>query len=175
MRAPLTGSERDLVALAGIVSEDRPDLPADGGLPESLLADLMGQIRCDGVDLLGFDSGRQAFWFGQEISFTTHDEDLKAAADQTFWTHYWDSRFCTYPGRTGDLRSVIKITDFYSVRQWHSTGMYTDHDRPLGTEHCLMLCLPEAPPRTAAGPGRHVRMYLEIGRASCRERVCLAV
>src|SRR6185312_11169772 len=63
---------------------------------------------------------------------------------------------------TGDLRSVIKITDFYSARQWHSTGMYTDHDRLLGVEHCLMLCLPEAPPRTA-GPGRHVRLYLARG------------
>ena len=80
--------------------------------------------------------------------------------DQAYWTHYWDCRFCSYPGRTGDLRSVIKITDFYSARQWHSTGMYTDHDRLLGVEHCLMLCLPEAPPRTA-GPGRHVRLTLD--------------
>ena len=39
MTAPVTASERDLRALARIVSEDRPDLPADGGLPESLLAD----------------------------------------------------------------------------------------------------------------------------------------
>ena len=29
-----------------------------------------------------------------------------------------------YPDRTGDLRSVVKIADFYSARQWHSTGMY---------------------------------------------------
>jgi hypothetical protein len=41
MTAPVTASERDLRALARIVSQDRPDLPADGGLPESLLADLM--------------------------------------------------------------------------------------------------------------------------------------
>jgi DNA-binding CsgD family transcriptional regulator len=177
MRAPLTASERDLVALAGIVSEDRPDLPADGGLPESLLADLMGQIRCDGVDLLGVDSGQQAFWFGQEISPTAHDEDLKVAVDQAYWTHYRDSQFCTYPGRTGDLRSVIKITDFYAARQWHSTGMYTDHDRLLGVEHCLMLCLPEAPPRTA-GPGRTIRLYLTRGRGpdfSERDRALLTL
>ena len=32
-------------------------------------------------------------------------------------------------------------------------------DRLLGLEHHLMLCLPEAPPRTA-GPGRHIRLYL---------------
>ena len=163
MSTPVRASDRDLCALAAIVSEDRSDLPADGGLPESLLADLMGQIRCDGVDLLGFDTGQQAFWLGQEISATTHDEDLQAAVDQAFWTHYWDSRFCSYPGRTGDLRSAIKITDFYSTRQWHSTGMYADHDRLFGVEHSLMLCLPEVPPGTIAGPERHVRLYLSRG------------
>ena len=166
MSTPVRASDRDLCALAAIVSEDRSDLPADGGLPESLLADLMGQIRCDGVDLLGFDTGQQAFWLGQEISATTHDEDLQAAVDQAFWTHYWDSRFCSYPGRTGDLRSAIKITDFYSTRQWHSTGMYADHDRLFGVEHSLMLCLPEAPPGTIAGPERHVRLYLSRGPGS---------
>jgi DNA-binding NarL/FixJ family response regulator len=30
----------------------------------------------------------------------------------------------------------------------------------MGIEHCLMLCLPEAPPRTAR-PGRHVRLTLD--------------
>ena len=30
----------------------------------------------------------------------------------------------------------------------------------MGIEHCLMLCLPEAPPRTA-GPGQHVRLTLD--------------
>ena len=38
--------------------------------------------------------------------------------------------------------------------------MYTDFDRLMGIEHCLMLCLPEAPPPTA-GPGRHVRLTLD--------------
>ena len=40
--------------------------------------------------------------------------------------------------------------------------MNTDHDRPLGFEHYLMLNLPEAPPR-AAGPGRYVRLTLARG------------
>jgi DNA-binding CsgD family transcriptional regulator len=162
MSTPIRASDQDLRALAAIVSQDRPDLPDGDGLPPSLLTDLMGQIRCDGVDLLGFDTGQQAFWLGQEISPTAHDEDLIAAVDRAFWQHYWDSRFCNYPGRTGDLGSIIKITDFYSTRQWHSTGMYTDHDRLLGVEHCLMLCLPEAPGRTA-GPARHLRLYLSRG------------
>ena len=59
-------SERDLRTLAGIVSDDRADLPPHG-LPLSLLADLTGQIRCDFVSFYGLDSGREATWFGQEI------------------------------------------------------------------------------------------------------------
>jgi DNA-binding CsgD family transcriptional regulator len=161
MSTPVRASEQDLRTLASIVSEDRADVADGEGLPPSLLADLMSQIRCDDVSLFGFDSGRQAFWFAQEMVPSTGTpgfDDL----DRVYWKHYRDSRFCSYPGRTGDLGSVIKITDFYSVRQWHSTGMYTDHARPQGLEHCLMLCLPEAPPRTAR-PGRHVRLYFNRG------------
>jgi hypothetical protein len=65
----MTVRGQDLRALAGIVSEDRPDLPDGEGLPPSLLADLMGQIRCDQVVLLGFDGSRLAYWFVQEDSF----------------------------------------------------------------------------------------------------------
>jgi DNA-binding CsgD family transcriptional regulator len=156
MTAPVTASERDLRTLARIVSADRPDLPADGGLPESLLADLMSQIRCDAVVFNGFDSGRQAHWFVQEVPSTLGSED----SDRAYWQYYRESQFDSYHVGTGDLRGVIKITDFYSARQWHSTAMYTDFDRLMGIEHCLMLCLPEAPPRTAR-PGRHVRLTLD--------------
>src|SRR5215831_19474775 len=65
MLAPVTVQKRDLRALAAIVSEDRPDLPDGEGLPPSLLADLMGQIRCDVVAFAGFDSGRQQMWTAQ--------------------------------------------------------------------------------------------------------------
>jgi DNA-binding CsgD family transcriptional regulator len=63
----------------------------------------------------------------------------------------------SYPDRTGDLRAVVKASDFYSARQWHSTGMYCDYKRPLGLDHELVLCLP-ATLGQALGPGRIVRM-----------------
>jgi DNA-binding CsgD family transcriptional regulator len=162
MSTPVRASDKDLRALAAIVSQDREDSPAGDGLPPSLLADLMGQISCDQVIVCGFDAGRQAYWFGQ--GFPPADppsgsEDL----GRVYWTHYRATQFCSYPGRTGDLRSIIKISDFYSIRQWHSTAMYTDYDRLLGGEHCLMLCLPEAPPETTATSGQHVRLYLARG------------
>jgi DNA-binding CsgD family transcriptional regulator len=156
---PVKASDQDLRALAAIVSQDRPDLPDREGLPPSLLADLMGQIRCDAVSLVGFDSSRQARWFAQDFPpADPYDRGL----DRVYWQHYRASQFCSYPGRTGDLRSIIKLSDFYSARQWHSTGMYTDRCRPLGVEHTLMLCLPEPPPRTA-DPERHLRLYLDRG------------
>ena len=66
MSTPVRASDRDLRALAGIISDPRADLPAEG-LPPSLLADLMGQIRCDVLWFTGYDSGGQAFRFGQEV------------------------------------------------------------------------------------------------------------
>jgi len=59
MVAPVTVSEKDLRTLLRMVSDDRADLPAEGGLPLSLLADLMGQIRCDAVSFEGLDSNMQ--------------------------------------------------------------------------------------------------------------------
>ena len=63
MVAPVTVSENDLHILLGIVSDDRADLPAEGGLPFSLLADLVGQIRCDIVAFHGLDSNLRTEWF----------------------------------------------------------------------------------------------------------------
>ena len=59
MSTPIRAGDRDLRALAAIVSQDRPDLPDGEGLPLSLLADLMGQIRCDEIGLGRYDSVRQ--------------------------------------------------------------------------------------------------------------------
>jgi len=160
MSTPVRASDQDLRALAAIVSQDRTDLPEREGLPLSLLADLKDQISCDEAILVGFDSGRRAFWFVQQVPVT--DIPGSSELDRVYWELYWESRFCSYPVRSRDLRNIVKITDFYSTRQWHSSAMYTDHDRPMGVEHCLMLCLPEVLP-TTAGAGRHVRLYLTRG------------
>jgi DNA-binding CsgD family transcriptional regulator len=163
MTAPVTASERDLRTLARIVSADRPDLPADGGLPESLLADLKDQIRCDGIVLYLFDSVRQADRPLQGIPAPSGD-DLQAVKDRdpAHWVHWWDCQPCSYPERAGDLRSIVKIADFNSARQWHSTGMYCDFYRPHGVEHELLLTLPD-PAGPSAGPGRTVRLFFFRG------------
>lgn len=156
-----SGSARswDPRALAGMVCEHRSDLPPDG-LPLSLLADLKDQIGCDEISFEGFDSSCPQVSFVQAVPRPAGGGDKGRAA--LHWEHYWDCEPCSYPDRTGDLRTVVTITDFYSARQWHSTGMFADVYRPQGFEHELMLTLPARPAR-APGPGRTLRMFLFRG------------
>jgi len=167
MSTPVRASDRDLRALAAIVSQDRPDLPDGEGLPPSLLADLKDQIRCDQISLDRYDSGRQAWSKLQGIPALSDDElkeinDRDPAWLERDWACHLACQSCSYPERTGDLRSVVKPSDFYSARQWHSTGMYSGLFRPQGFEHDLQLCLPD-PAELSAGPGRTVRVYLYRG------------
>jgi DNA-binding CsgD family transcriptional regulator len=172
MTSPVSVSERDSRTLLGIVGDDRSDLPA-AGLPMSLLCELKDQIRCDDLSFFGFDSARQTLWFLQEIPADADD----SAYEQPFWEHYWDFDPVCHPDRTGDLRSVTKISDFYSARELHSTGFYSGYSRPVGIEHHLMLCLPAGPPRTP-GPGRSVGLMFFRGPGpdfSERDRALLAL
>ena len=159
MTGLVAASERDVRVLAAIVSENRPDVPAEGGLPPSLLAELMGQIRCDVIAFGGFDSRRQETWSVQSMP----DGGVAVVDDAApvNWQHYWHCQPCSYPDRTGDLRSIVKIADFYSDRQWHSIGRCGIY-RPLGFEHDLMLTLP-ATPGPVIEPGRTMRLFFFRG------------
>jgi hypothetical protein len=126
-----------------------------------LLADLMDQIRCDNLSLDSWDCGRKTVWFSQEIPSGDARIGFEGQ-DEVYWENHRDCQPCSYTARTGDQRSVIKESDFYSARQFHSTGMYTDFYRPMGMERSLMVCLPSALPPTA-GPGRYVRLSLGRG------------
>jgi DNA-binding CsgD family transcriptional regulator len=174
MTAPVTVSERDLHTLLGVVTDDRGDLPEHGGLPLSLLSELTDQIRCDSVSFFGASPGLQEFTFGQGVP---DEEDDDIALAEALVAHYWDCQQCSYPERSGDLRTVTKPSDFYSVRQWRGTGMYCDYFRPLGVEHLLVLSMPEAP-GTAACPGSIARMIFFRGPGrefSERDRALLAL
>jgi hypothetical protein len=154
--AQTMATEQDVRRLLGIANDDRSDLPAQG-LPRSLLADLAELVRCDAVSFLTLDSRAQTA--GVDQSFPAEGEGDE---DPSFWLHYWDSRPCSYPDQSGDLRSVTTVSDFYSVRQWHSTGMYADYFGPTGVEHELMMCLPPGP-GSSAGPGHTTRLIFCAG------------
>jgi DNA-binding CsgD family transcriptional regulator len=163
MNTPIRASDQDLRALAAIVSQDRPDLPdGEGLLPPSLLADVMGQIHCDAVSVERYDTIQQVHRWLQGGDEDEDDVVTSEDWNRAFWPHYWDCQPCSYPPRTGDLRSVVKISDFYSVRQWHSSGMYIDCIQPQGIEHHLFLALPEFP-EPVTGPEQYVRLILHRG------------
>jgi DNA-binding CsgD family transcriptional regulator len=133
---PVVASERDLHALAAIVSEDRPDLPEGGGLPPSLLADLRDLIPSDYVTFWGSEhKPHHPAWFIQQTAPDGGDEEA-------YWQYYQYCPPTCYPERGGDLRQVIKYSDFYSARQWHNSGIYRDYYQVAGVEHRLMLFLP---------------------------------
>jgi DNA-binding CsgD family transcriptional regulator len=167
MSTPIRASDRDLRALAAIVSQNREDLPADEELPPSLLADLKDQIHCDDIWLDRYDSERQETWWLQQLPALSDDGKASEDADPPFvqhwWACHWDSRPCSHPERTGDLRSVLATADFYSARQWHSTAMYSEFYRPNGHEHELQLCLPDPAAGLSAGPWRTIRLILLRG------------
>ncbi len=105
-----------------------------------------------------YDSSLRRYWFGQHIPEEEGDEDLNNSdLCRVMWEQYWDCQVFSYPDRSGDLRSIVKVDDFYSVRQWHSTDMYRDVMRLQGFENRMQLCLSTAP-GPDAGPGRTVRL-----------------
>jgi DNA-binding CsgD family transcriptional regulator len=157
MSTQLRTSDQDLRALAAIVSQNRPDPPdGEGLLPQSLLADLMVQIPCEGISVEHYDTRRQVHTWLQGID-DDDDDELPAGWNQLFWTHYWDCRFCSVRAVPGDLHSVVKTSDFYTTRQWHSTGMYIDCIRPQGIDHHLGLALPDL--TEPAGRERYVGLF----------------
>ena len=88
------------------------------------------------------------------------DHDFPAGPFGQFWDHFWNALNCSYTERIPRLRTeVMSSADFYTDRQWHSTGMYTEIMRPKGVERVLLIPLP-APPGIARrlvffrGPGR---------------------
>jgi hypothetical protein len=100
MSTPVRTSDRDLRALAAIISEHRPDLPDGEVLPPSLLTDLTGQIHCDVIAFEGIDSLRLTNWFWQGIP----DDDGGELLDRAHWAHYRSCRSCSYPDYSGDER-----------------------------------------------------------------------
>ena len=166
MSTPMCASDRDLLALARMVNTERADVPAERGLPPSLLTDLTQQISCDVIGLAEFDSTRQVCPFVQAIPFPVPRTPDPAGApvtdfDPVQWSNYWKCECCSYPDRSGDLRSVVGIGDFYSDRQWRSMGTQCGINRPLGFAHTLMLTLPA--PGAMGASGRSLRLFLFRG------------
>jgi DNA-binding CsgD family transcriptional regulator len=123
------------------------------GLPIAVLDRARALVACDVLSFVELDTACQMTFHGQSLP-----EDGDDPGDAAFWRHYWDSLPCCYPDRSGDDRSVTALSDFYTHRQWHNTGMYADYLGPFGVEREAMLCISAPTGRTRRliffrGPG----------------------
>jgi DNA-binding CsgD family transcriptional regulator len=166
----MTISDRDLRTMLEIAN------CRDGGdstvpMPWAVLHGLRELISCDGVAFFHLDSTHQEMLSGQDLP---HDDLSQAQGEdlsRAFWKHYLTCRPCSYPDDTGDLTSVITLSDFYSQRELRATGMYADYFKPYAVEHEILMCLPSPRYRT-------LRLLLYRGRGpdfSDRDRALLTL
>ena len=146
MGATSEPSARDLDLVLQLVTDRYDDAAGDDPFPWPLLAGLKQLIPCAVLSAFEMDAQQHSVSLGQEVP--DDDGGESGPEDEVFWAHYWDDLSCCYPDRTGDVRSVMKTTDFYSVRQIRDSPMYQEYVKHFGMMHDLMLCLPAGPQRT---------------------------
>jgi DNA-binding CsgD family transcriptional regulator len=157
-------SERDLRTLVGIAAKADPN-DAGEPLPQFVLEGIRELIPCDRVVFCAMDpetwAEQNAFGVPLYQEFP-HDKNLSdgdlAALGAAFRTHYWHCIDCSYPDVSGDLESVIRLSDFYSDRSLRDIGMWADYLGPLGFAREIKACLPSRPSHTIRvifwrGPG----------------------
>jgi DNA-binding CsgD family transcriptional regulator len=143
--------ERDLTALMRMVhdagdDETDPDQP----LPWSALEALRRLVPADAVVFGGLDSTAERSELHQQIPDDPVEADPATAAEglSRFFRHYWDFAPCSYPDRTGDLDRILRISDFYSVREVRRTGMWSEYLRDYGYQREMLTCVGGVPGRT---------------------------
>jgi DNA-binding CsgD family transcriptional regulator len=161
--------DRDLRGLLGVVDAARSAEVAEG-LPMAVLDQARTLVACDAITFCDLDPAHELDMFLQGLP--DDDEDDAGGYDPgAFWRHYWDFLPCSYPDRSGDCRSPTTISDFYTQRQYHDTGMYADYFGRNGIEHSAVL-------RLSAPAGRTRRLIFFRGRGADfdgRDRLLLSL
>jgi DNA-binding CsgD family transcriptional regulator len=136
--------ESDLRVLLDVVRAGYDDEPGHA-MPSAVLHALAKLIPSASVTFCELDVRDQVVLTEQEVSDAPSSAAQTGALERVFWAEFWNCLFCSYPERTGDLRSVVKRSDFYSRRTLHATAMWADFSQPIGAEHEMLVPLP-APP-----------------------------
>jgi DNA-binding CsgD family transcriptional regulator len=155
----MTAADRDLRDMRRLVIEGaEDDGDADLLLPRAVVDGLRSLVGFDVFSVAIIDSANEIAIPRQDLpAAPVEGEPLTPAQEQAlFFRHYWQCLPCSYPDRTGDLDSVTRMSDFYSLRQLRSTGMWSDYLGPAGLKRDLMACL-------AGRPGRTLRLLLWRG------------
>jgi DNA-binding CsgD family transcriptional regulator len=136
-----TITDKDVRALVGLLQEGRRVTPAIG-LPQQVLELTQTLVRCDELSFLEIEPASQTFHLEQGPTDTFVKPDYGITGEvHPFWVHFWDTPSCSYSVATGDQRTITTISDFYSRRQWHSSGMYVDCLSRYGVEESAVMSL----------------------------------
>jgi DNA-binding CsgD family transcriptional regulator len=74
------------------------------------------------------------------------DTDNHGDSPGPFWDHFPGTVACSYTEHYPRLRlEVMRTSDFYTDREWHSTGMYAECFSPAGLDQMLIIPLPGPP------------------------------
>jgi DNA-binding CsgD family transcriptional regulator len=146
-----TVTEHDLRTMVEVIEQARRE-PAPCGLPNSVLQLTQRLIATDLVSFCELEPGARRQQLDQDANSEPLLGDNERDPDtDPFWVHYWDSKPCSYPSTSNDERTITTVSDFYSQRQWHETGMYRECVPDI--EHEAIMCL-------SAPPGRSRRLIL---------------
>ncbi len=162
----------DIDALLRLIEDARHDDPGEA-FPWELLQGLRRLIPCDYQIIynnLDFREHRVVLsqYLDEEDRPGLDWQEAPDPEDEPFWDYFWESH-CSYPQRTGDLRSVIQTADF------HPTASDRARD-PLseilaGITHDMFVSMPAAP-----GQLRRILLRRAEDRAfSERDRQVLAL
>lgn len=143
-----TLSDKDVHRILELVEDAYAD-PSDQALPTIALERAFDLVACDLTSFFDFDPYLSVMYEYFVHPFDTPDGEED---DDAFWRHYWDTPSCYWPSRSGDVRAITTISDFYSQREFHQTGMYNDYLAHSEIEHAMMMCL--------GGPGGRTRRIL---------------
>ncbi len=155
-------TDSDLRTLLDIVDIGRSEALVEEGLPNEVLERVSDLVRCETLSFCEFSDERRVLYFDQSFPVEAAEDGEEAVA---FWRNYWDCLSCCYPSVTGDDHSITTISDFYTSRQFHDTGMYVEYLGRYGFENEAMMCL-SAP----AGRTRRLIFFRERGSPDFDDR-----
>ena len=134
-----------VIQAAGALREAR----GGSGLEDPYVEDCLERLfPADQITLSELDwRHRRARLVGLAPAWNAQGEELgDEGEDPAFWRHFWSTIGACYTERIPRLRHEVMMTgDFYSARQWHSTGLYTDYLGPGGVDTSMIVPLPGPP------------------------------
>ena len=122
---------------------------ADGeALPWELMHDLQQLVPCDMLEASGQYTPTWEFFAEQQLPVDDLSPGDYADGQAMYKQHYWNSA-CSYSDRTGDITTVVRVSDLVSPLEDRNSGLYADLGRDSWVKHELMVVLDAgAPQRT---------------------------